>query len=276
MVKVVFIGAGSMAEAIIQGIVESPHLTKLDLWVTNRSDQSRLTAIKELYSIKISYDLKLLLQDADVVVLAMKPKDAKEAMDDIRSFLKPHQLIISVLAGLSLKFMNGILGESCAIARAMPNTSATIQQSATGIAFNKHVSSEQQGLALSIFTAIGTVTIVDEERLDVVTGLSGSGPAYIYYVVEAMEQAAVELGMTEAEAKPFILQTLAGASKMLSTTNKSPKMLRKAITSAGGTTEAGVRKLEQHHVKEAFKACIKEATEHSGKLRSQFEQIDKA
>lgn len=276
MVKVVFIGAGSMAEAIIQGIVKTPHLTELDLWVTNRSDQSRLDAIKELYSIKISYDLQLLLQDADVVVLAMKPKDAKEAMDDIRPFLKQEQLIISVLAGLSLKFINGILGNSRAIARAMPNTSATIQQSATGIAFNQHVSAKQQGLALSIFSAIGTVTIVDEERLDVVTGLSGSGPAYIYYVVEAMQQAAVELGMSEAEAKPFIIQTLAGASQMLSSTNQSPELLRKAITSAGGTTEAGVKKLEQYHVKEAFKSCIKEATEHSGRLRAQFEQIEKA
>lgn len=272
--KIVFVGAGSMAEAMIQGIVQTPQLQELDIWVTNRSDEERLSSIQQLYRAKISYNLENLMRDANVIVLAMKPKDAKEALGEIKGYLTENQLVISVLAGLSFQFINGILSSQQPIIRAMPNTSATIQQSATGLAFNEFVTDTQKGTALSLFSSIGTVTIVKENQLDVVTGLAGSGPAYIYYVVEAMEQAAVELGLTEAEAKPFILQTLAGASQMLSTTNKSPQVLRKAITSAGGTTEAGINQLELHHVKEAFKACIKEATEHSGRLRSQFEQID--
>jgi len=274
--KIVFIGAGSMAEAMIQGISQSSHLKGIDIWVTNRSDHNRLDKMKALYHVKTSYNHEVLLNDADVVILAMKPKDAKDALNDIKHLLHMDQLIISVLAGLSLSYINQVIGETFAVARAMPNTSATIQQSATGLSFNKYVTQKQQGSVLSIFSSIGTVTIVDEKMLDVVTGLSGSGPAYIYYVVEAMEQAAIELGLSEKEAKPFILQTLAGASQMLASTKQSPQMLRKAITSAGGTTEAGVKKLDQHQVKEAFKACIKEATEHSGRLRSQFEQIDKA
>ncbi|PPA71332.1 pyrroline-5-carboxylate reductase [Jeotgalibacillus proteolyticus] len=272
--KIVFIGAGSMAEAMIQGLVQAPLLKGGELWVTNRSDTSRLEGIKDLYNVQISYDLPSLFQGTEVIVLAMKPKDAKEALLSIQPYISEGQLIISVLAGLSIEFIEGKLRKGQPIARAMPNTSATIQQSATGVAFNDYVSDGQKNIALSVLEAIGTVTVVEENKLDLVTGLSGSGPAYIYYIVEAMEQAAVELGLPQAEAKPFILQTLAGASNMLLTTNKSPQSLRKAITSEGGTTEAGVKKLEQHHVKEAFKACIKEATEHSGRLRNQFEQFD--
>ncbi|KIL45899.1 pyrroline-5-carboxylate reductase [Jeotgalibacillus campisalis] len=272
--KVVFLGAGSMAEALIQGMVQAPKLKDMDLWVTNRSDFDRLQKIKDSYQINISYDLGTMLNGTEIIVLAMKPKDAKAALETIRHYVTPDQLIISVLAGLSSEFIAERLKFNMPIARAMPNTSASIQQSATGLAFNEFVSERQQGLAFSIFSAVGTVTIVDESRLDLVTGLSGSGPAYIYYVVEAMEQAAVELGLTPEEAKPFILQTLEGASKMLTLTNQSPSNLRKAITSEGGTTEAGIKQLEKHHVKEAFKDCIKEATEHSGRLRTLFEQSD--
>ncbi|MDG5470717.1 pyrroline-5-carboxylate reductase [Jeotgalibacillus sp. ET6] len=272
--KVVFLGAGSMAESLIQGMIQAPNLKDINLWVTNRSDFARLQKIKDLYRVNISYDLGEIMKGAEVIILAMKPKDAKAALESIRSYVTQDQLIISVLAGLSIEFISERLTYSVPIARAMPNTSASIQQSATGLAFNTHVSPRQQGLAMSVFSAVGTVTIVEESRLDLVTGLSGSGPAYIYYVVEAMEQAAVELGLTQEEAKPFILQTLQGASKMLTMTNQSPSHLRKAITSEGGTTEAGIRELEKHHVKEAFKACIKEATEHSGRLRTLFEQAD--
>ena len=269
--KILFIGAGSIAEAMIQGIVQAPNLNKLDIWVTNCSNRERLDTLQHKYSVQISYDLRALLSGADVIILAMKTKDARGAMQDIHQYITEDQLVISVLAGLSLQFINRMLGETIAIARAMPNTSATIQQSATGLSFNEYVTTQQQGIVRSIFSSIGTVTVVDEQQLDLVTGLSGSGPAYVYYVAEAMEQAAVELGLPAEEAKRFILQTLTGASKMLEATNKPPCVLRQAITSAGGTTEAGIKKLDQYHAKEAFKACIKEATEHSGRLRSQFE-----
>ncbi|WP_227395215.1 pyrroline-5-carboxylate reductase [Jeotgalibacillus aurantiacus] len=269
--KLIFVGAGSMAEAMIKGMKGSPSLKETDLWITNRSDESRLDLLCENYGIKASYDLQTLLAGADVIVLAVKPKDAAEAIEAIKPFYHKEQLLISVLAGLSIEYISRQLGES-SIARAMPNTSATIQQSATGLSFNDHVTDKQKITALSLFSAIGSVTLVEEARLDLVTGLSGSGPAYIYYVVEAMEQAAVELGLSQAEAKPFIIQTLKGAAQMLESTNLPAEDLRKAITSEGGTTEAGIAQLDLHQVKAAFKDCIKEATLHSGRLRERFEQ----
>ncbi|MDZ5712082.1 pyrroline-5-carboxylate reductase [Jeotgalibacillus haloalkalitolerans] len=265
--KMVFIGAGSMAEAMIKGIKNAEAFSQDELWVTNRNDKERLQLLTEKYDVKSSYDLSSLLTDAEVIILAVKPKDASDALQAIRPYVKG-QLLISVLAGLSIGFIESIIGKA-PIARAMPNTSAMIGQSATGLSFNDQILRSQHTLATSIFSAIGSVTHVEESRLDLVTGLSGSGPAYIYYIVEAMEKAASELG---EDAMPFIIQTLKGAAHMLESSDQSPEELRKAITSEGGTTEAGIAQLESHHVKDAFAECIKEATDHSGRLRRQFEQ----
>lgn len=265
--KIVFIGAGSMAEAMIKGMKQAPAFFQDDIWVTNKNDQKRLLLLTETYEIKSSYDTRSLLSDADIIILAVKPKDAREALQKIQPYMDG-QLLISVLAGLSIGFIENMIGKM-PIARAMPNTSAMIGQSATGLSFNEHILDSQRTLAIAIFSAIGSVTQVEESRLDLVTGLSGSGPAYIYYIVEAMEKAAAELG---ADAMPFIIQTLKGAAHMLESSERSPEELRKAITSEGGTTEAGIAQLEYHHVKDAFTECIKEATDHSERLRRQFEQ----
>lgn len=265
--KIVFIGAGSMAEAMIKGIKNVKAFHQDDLWVTNKNDKERLVLLTETYEIKSSYDTRNLLTDADVIILAVKPKDASDALHAIQPYMNG-QLLISVLAGLSIGFIERIIGQA-PIARAMPNTSAMIGESATGLSFNDHILDSQRSLATSIFSAIGSVTQVEESRLDLVTGLSGSGPAYIYYIVEAMEKAAAELG---EDAMPFIIQTLKGAAHMLETSDQTPEQLRKAITSEGGTTEAGIAQLDTHHVKDAFAECIKEATGHSERLRRQFEQ----
>ena len=148
----------------------------------------------------------------------------------------------------------------------MPNTSASVGKSATAITFNELVSDEQRELALSIFSAIGTTAIVEEDQLDAITGLSGSGPAYIYYVVEAMEQSAKDIGLESETAKQLIIQTLIGAAEMLSSSGKDAAKLRKEVTSPGGTTEAGIEVLRQRGVEEAFIQCIKTATEQSKKL----------
>lgn len=256
-----------MAEAMIKGMKNAKAFQQTELWVTNKNDKERLDLLTETYDINSSYDTRSLLKDADIVILAVKPKDASDALHTIQPYMKG-QLLISVLAGLSTGYIESIIGPS-PIARAMPNTSAMIGQSATGLTFNEHILDTQREMTVSIFSAIGSVTQVEETRLDLVTGLSGSGPAYIYYIVEAMEEAAAELG---EDAMPFIVQTLKGAAQMLETSGRTPRELRKAITSEGGTTEAGIAQLEYHHVKEAFTACIKEATDHSGRLRRQFEQ----
>jgi pyrroline-5-carboxylate reductase len=270
--KVVFIGAGSMAEAIIAGGLSQKALIKEEVIVTNRSNQKRLQELEEKYGISSCGRDRLdeALREADVVILAMKPKDAKEALEAIKPHVPSTVLVISVLAGVSISFIEETLEIPCAVVRAMPNTSAAIGQSATGIVLNRHVTEQQQKYTLNLFSAIGLTAIVEEDQIDAVTGLSGSGPAYIYYLVEAMEKAAAEIGLDEDTAKPLIIQTLLGAAKMLSTTGQKAEDLRKAVTSPGGTTEAGLRVLEERQMREAVIDCIKAATAQSKKLGLPF------
>ncbi|MBE3570997.1 MAG: pyrroline-5-carboxylate reductase [Bacillales bacterium] len=270
--KVIFIGAGSMAEAIIAGGLSQKALTKEEVIVTNRSNQKRLEELEAKYGIS-SYGRDRLdeaLREAGVIILAMKPKDAKEALEAIKLQIPSGALVISVIAGVSISFIEETLEIPCAVVRAMPNTSAAIGQSATGIVLNRHVTEQQKKYALNLFSAIGLTAIVEEDQIDAVTGLSGSGPAYIYYLVEAMEKAAAEIGLDEETAKPLITQTLLGAAKMLSATGQKAEDLRKAVTSPGGTTEAGLRVLEERRMKEAVIDCIKAATAQSKKLGLPF------
>lgn len=268
MKKLVFVGAGSMAEAMISGIRASGLLPGDDMWVTNKQDTQRLQTLKQRYGVQTTYNYDELFCDTDAVVLAMKPKDAASAIEEIKSYLTDGMLVISVLAGVSIAAIESAAGVSLAVARVMPNTSAAIGKSATALAVNEQVTDEQKKLVKDLFNTIGLTATVEESQLDAVTGLSGSGPAYIYYLVEAMEQSAAEIGLEKQTAKQLIIQTLLGAAEMLTKSDKEPSQLRFEVTSPGGTTEAGIRILEKHEVQSAFISCIKEATAQSKKLGS--------
>ena len=157
----------------------------------------------------------------------------------------------------------------------MPNTSATILKSATAISPSKHATAEHIRTATSLFETIGLVSVVEEEDMHAVTALSGSGPAYIYYVVEAMEEAATKIGLKEDVAKSLILQTMIGAAEMLKVSDKHPSILRKEITSPGGTTEAGIEVLQEHKFHQALVSCITQATKRSHNLGKTLEQLTK-
>jgi pyrroline-5-carboxylate reductase len=264
--KLVFIGAGSMAEAMISGIIENKMLDAKKIWVTNKANKEKLSDLHQQYGVTGSYDLKALFADADAVVLAMKPKDAAAAITEIRNYLSDNVLIISVLAGISITTIEILAGKQLAIARAMPNTSAAVGKSATGIAVNNSVSAHQMETIKQLFETVGFAAFVPEEQLDAVTGLSGSGPAYIYYLVEAMEKGAAEIGLDQETAKKLIIQTFIGAAEMVKVSPKPSKQLRKEVTSPGGTTEAGIKILEENHVQQAFIECMKAAAAQSKKM----------
>lgn len=266
MKKIVIVGAGSMAEALISGIVKNDLLDPKNIWTTNRTNEERLVTLNKQYGVQFTYDVKELFEGAEVVVLAMKPKDALQAIKQIRSHLTKQMLIISVLAGIAISAIEELAEKPLAIARAMPNTSATVGKSATAIAVNKVVSFNQLETIKHLFGTVGLTTFVPEDQLDAVTGLSGSGPAYIYYLVEAMENSAVEIGLERQMAKELIVQTLIGAAEMLKSTTKPSKQLRQEVTSPGGTTEAGIQILEEHKVQHAFISCIKAAAIQSKKM----------
>ncbi|CEG28538.1 pyrroline-5-carboxylate reductase [Bacillus sp. B-jedd] len=266
MKKLVFVGAGSMAEAMISGIIANGLIHNQNIWVTNRRDQERLTCIETKYGVRTTYDKRELFRDADAVILAMKPKDAVAGLAKILPVLHEQTLVISVLAGLAISSIERLAGRELAVVRAMPNTSAAIGKSATGLAFNAQVTEEQASLAKKLFETVGMAAFVEESQLDAVTGLSGSGPAYIYYLVEAMENSAAEIGLEGHLAKELIIQTLLGAAEMLKTSDKPSRQLRHEVTSPGGTTEAGIRILENRQVQDSLIHCIKEATAQSKRL----------
>ncbi|MBB2483211.1 pyrroline-5-carboxylate reductase [Bacillus sp. APMAM] len=267
--KISFIGAGSMAEAMISGLISNNVVESGQIYVTNRSENTKLHHLQQKYGVQTTYDPRDLFHQTNIVVLAVKPKDAKEVLQKISLFMQPETLIISVIAGVSIATIENILNIHAPIIRAMPNTSAAIGQSATAIAKNSLVNNDHLELTLSLLSAIGMTMIVEEEKLDAVTGLSGSGPAYIYYIVEAMENSAKEIGLESELAKKLIVQTLLGAAEMLNHSKEKAEKLRIAVTSPGGTTEAGIRVLDQHKVKDALVNCIKEATLQSKRLSKQ-------
>lgn len=270
MKKLVIVGAGSIAEALISGIIENNVIEPKQIWVTNKANKERLGVLQQQYGVSVTYDLNILFAEADVVVLAMKPKDASSAIHQIRSCLTKQILVISVLAGISIQSIEELSGKPLSIARAMPNTSAAVGKSATAVAVNDRVTPYQLETIKKLFETVGLTTFVAEEQLDAVTGLSGSGPAYIYYLFEAMENSAVEIGLEREIAKELIVQTFIGAAEMVRTSTKSPKQLRKEVTSPGGTTEAGIQILEENKVQQAFISCIKAATTQSKKMGSEL------
>ncbi len=271
MEKIGFIGAGSMAEAIVAGLIKGKVFKAEQIIVANRSNSERLNELSAKYGIETTHDKQQLVKDASIIVLAMKPKDVKAGLDGVQHFIHK-QVIVSVLAGISIHTITNILGKEAAIVRAMPNTSAAILKSATAIAGSSNVTLHQMNTCKKLFEAIGICKIVEENQLDAVTGLSGSGPAYIYYLVEAMEKAAVEVGLDPFVARDLIVQTLLGASEMIAVSDKHPSQLRKEVTSPNGTTEAGISILKERQVEDAFISCIKRATERSEELKAMFSE----
>ncbi|MBD1378745.1 pyrroline-5-carboxylate reductase [Metabacillus arenae] len=269
MNKIAFIGAGSMAEAIIQGLIDGGMYLPEQIIVTNRSNIERLTYLKEEYGVNISANKQQVVQEASIVMLAMKPKDVCEGIESVREYIGD-QLVISVLAGISIQTIQEIFGSNIPIIRSMPNTSASIRMSATAIAASDRVTMEQIKITKHLFETIGLVTVVEEDQLDAVTALSGSGPAYIYYMVESLQDSAEKLGLEREVANNLILQTLAGAAEMLMQTNKPAALLRQEVTSPGGTTEAGIKTLQSYHFSEAVIHCVKQAAVRSCELKEMF------
>ena len=264
MQKIIFIGAGSMAEALIHGWVEKEVVNPASVYVSNRSNKERIEELIKKYHVQALNDFTQ-LSDADLIILAMKPKDAISAMQSISTFITEDTAVLSILAGVNIATIEEYLGQR-AIARVMPNTSATIGMSASGITFNARVSEVQRTLYIEMLEAVGIVIEVEEDKLHAVTALSGSGPAYLYYLLEAFERVGTEFGLSKEIVRRLMVQTIAGSAEMLKTVKEEPETLRKKVTSPGGTTEAGIRALESMAFNDAIANCIRSAENRSREL----------
>lgn len=267
--KIVFIGAGSMSEAIIRGLIHQEIAQPEYVFAINRSNKEQLKSLKEQYGIRVALepeDRERFVRDADLVVVAMKPKDVRQAFGEFSAWLRPEQLLVSVVAGLSLDTIHLLVPEGMPVVRTMPNTSSTIGLGATGLCSSESVTPPLLDMALAMFKAIGTVSIVPEAMMNMVNGISGSGPAYVYYFMEAMIAYGVEGGLTPELAKELTVQTVLGAAAMVKATGEDPAELRRKVTSPNGTTQAAVEVFERQGLGETVGAGIRRCVERAAEI----------
>lgn len=273
--KMCFYGAGSMAEAMVRGLLDRGLTEPQQVSMMNRQNIERLDELTSRYGVQTSAQDEAkaaMLRGADIIFLAMKPKDAADAISQVRELLHPGQLIISIIAGMTIKTLETLIGKPMPIVRTMPNTSSTIGLGATGVSFSSSVSDEQRSLAELMFQSVGLTAIVEEPQLDVVTGLSGSGPAYVYYLMEAMIAAGAELGLTQEAARELTIQTVLGAAHMVKATGENPAELRRKVTSPNGTTQAAIEKLDANNFSGSVISAIARATERAAEMGAEIER----
>jgi pyrroline-5-carboxylate reductase len=258
---IAFVGCGNLLSSIVSGLIETGY-PKEKLWATNRSAQ-RVNFFKEHAGINATDDNIEAVRQADVVVLGVKPQQMQAVVKQVAPIIKENKpLVISVAVGVSVALIEKWLGGSAAIVRSMPNTPALIGAGAAGLYANNMVSGEQKTIAESIHRAVGLALWVKEETLiDAVAAVSGSGPAYFFYVIEAMQQAGQQLGLTESDANLLALQTAVGAGRLALESEDDVVVLRKKVTSPKGTTEQAINVFEQENLKEIFAKAMQATTE---------------
>ncbi len=265
-----FFGAGEITKAIIDGLMKKRQVKREKIFVINRRNHKRLSQLADQYRLQPNQIQRENVISADIIILAVKPTDLFDLLKEVGPKFQRRQCIISVAAGISLECIEAFLQDQVAVIRTMPNTSSSIGRSATALAAGKWAKEQDIERAKQIFSSIGMVLPVEERLMDAVTGLSGSGPAYFYYMVEALETAGVKAGLSKEDARKLTLQTILGAAHMLSDTGKEAKELRQAVTSPNGTTMAALKVLKEYHFEEAIEQAVHKATERSVEMGRDF------
>lgn len=257
--SIAIIGGGNMGKSLIGGLISHGYQAH-QLWATDINNE-KLAELKQEYGIQTTTDNHEAVQHADVVLFAIKPQLFAEVTVPLAAIVQKRQpLIISIAAGIRSNSIEQWLGGNIAVVRCMPNTPALIRQGASGLYASANVSPEQRKLAESILSAVGIVTWVNDEHLiDSVTALSGSGPAYIFLVIEAMQAAGEKLGLAHQDARQLAIQTVLGAAQMANNSSFSAAELRKQVTSPGGTTEKAISVLENYNIRSIFEEAMKAA-----------------
>lgn len=263
---VAFIGAGSMAEAMIAGAIQAEKLPSNQIIVTNNSNNNRLQELANKYDVRTVQKEQLPYREIDLFILAMKPKGAREAFQSLKDKLNPNQVVISVLAGITTTFMEDHLQEGQQVIRVMPNTSSMVQQSATALTSGQHTKPENIEAVKELLQCLGKVFVIEEEQMDLFTGIAGSGPAYFYYLMEHMESVGLQYGMPKELIREIVSQTVYGAAKMVMEKGTSPTILRENVTSPNGTTASGLKALADYKGGEAISQAIKHAASRSQEI----------
>jgi len=263
--KIGIIGCGNMGEAILNRL--SNILEKSISIMVSEFDAKRREYIQSKYKVIVEIDNNEVVKFADVVILAVKPKDIESVLkSEVCCGVSKDKLLISIAAGITTKYIERIVGKEIPVIRAMPNMAATIGESVSSLSAGRAVKPEDMKLAKEIFLTIGDVIEVDEELVDAVTAVSGSGPAYFFYMIEALIEAGYAAGLKDDVAKKLVLKTALGSAKLLETLKEDPAILRSKVTSKGGTTEAAIKVFESKKFKNIIKDAVKAAEARSKEL----------
>ncbi|PYM97018.1 MAG: pyrroline-5-carboxylate reductase [Candidatus Rokuibacteriota bacterium] len=263
--KVGFIGSGNMGEALIKGLTAANVVPGEMIWASDvRGD--RLKEIAGTYGIKLAPDNLHLVREADVVIMAVKPQIMAPVLREIASVFSRRKLMISLAAGVSTESIRASLGKDGRLIRVMPNTPALVLEGVTAIAKAEGLEPEDMDVAGEIFSAVGRVVVLDESLMDAVTGLSGSGPAYVALVIESLADGGVKMGLDRITAMTLATQTVLGAAKLLLETRLHPGALKDMVSSPGGTSIAGVAALEEGGIRTTFIKAVERATQRSKEL----------
>ena len=263
MTTVAVLGAGKIGEALLSGLLQAGRASD-DLLFTERYPQ-RSAELTKRYGVR-GVEVAEAAELADVLVVAVKPQDIEPLLDDLAPALRPGTLVVSLCAGLPTALYERRLPDGTPVVRVMPNTPMVVGEAMSAISAGRYAGPAHLGVVEDLLASVGQVVRVPEAQQDAVTALSGSGPAYFFYLVEAMIDAGILLGLPRAVAQQLIVQSAVGSAKMLAVGGEHPVILREAVTSPAGTTIMAIRELERHGVRAALLAAIEAARDRSAEL----------
>lgn len=263
--KIGFLGGGAMAGAILTGLAGSGKVAPGNLYVTD-INKERLEHLRSSLNVNIIYDNKELAGTADIIMIALKPGVVLPVVRAVAEVFRPGQMLISIAAGISTGLLESAAGEKVAVIRVMPNTPALVGESASAVCRGSGAGPEEMEKALAIFNAVGRAVEVPESMMDAVTGLSGSGPAYMFVMLEALADAGVRMGLPRDVATLLGAQTMLGSARMLLETGRHPGSLKDMVTTPGGTTIEGLFSLERDGVRGALMKAVEAAASKSREI----------
>jgi len=263
MSQTAILGAGVMGETLLSGLVRAGR--RVDQLLVGEKREERARELEERYGVSVVGNREA-VREAGTVALVVKPQDMGDVLAEIAPDLRPGQLLVSLAAGITTAYIEERVPEGVAVVRVMPNTPALVDEGMSAVSPGSHCTEDQLLEAESLMASVGQVLRIPEKQQDAVTAISGSGPAYVFFVVESMIEAGVHLGLPRATATQLAIQTVVGSGKMLRETGTHPAVLREQVTSPAGTTAAALRELEIHRVRAAFLAAMEAARDRSRAL----------
>jgi pyrroline-5-carboxylate reductase len=266
--SITFLGGGNMASAIIRGLLRAGTRPERITATVRRAEKK--TELEQAFGIRVLTDNLAAARDAEIVVLSVKPQAFDKLLTTVAPAIDHKKLVLSVAAGVPIAALERRLGAGARIVRAMPNTPSLVGLGATALSGGEHATPDDLRLAQAIFDLVGITTVVDESLLDAVTGLSGSGPAYIFLIIEALSDAGVKVGLSRHVALKLAAQTVLGSAKLLMETGQHPGHLKDQVTSPGGTAIAGLHTLEAGGLRTTLIDAVEAATRRARELGDAF------